>query len=140
MRAAYELGLSGAPEAAPILFRALGEKDPAVGPAVAMALARLNTAGQETVLVEGLGSGDNAVRLNSALALGFGRKTEALDPLLVALANEKDVEVKRGMILALGELGLPGAAPEIRRASEVDPRIAPEAQAALRRLPAAAAP
>ena len=105
-----------------------------------MALARLNTAGQETVLVEGLGSGDDAVRLNSALALGFGRKTEALDPLLVALANEKDVEVKRGMILALGELGLPGAAPEIRRASEVDPRIAPEAQAALRRLPAAAAP
>lgn len=140
MRAAYELGLSGAPEAAPILFRALGDKDPAVGPAVAMALARLNTAGQETVLVEGLGSGDDAVRLNSALALGFGRKTDALDPLLVALANEKDVEVKRGMILALGELGLPGAAPEIRRASEVDPRIAPEAQAALRRLPAAAAP
>ena len=108
--------------------------------ASAMALARLDSPGLEAALVAGLGNGDPAVRMNSALALGFGRKKDALDPLLVALATETDVEVKRGMIRALGELGLPGAAPGLRRASEVDSRVAAEAEAALRRLPAAPAP
>lgn len=140
VRAAYELGLSGAPEAAPILVRALGDRNPAAGSSAAMALARLDFPGLEAALVAGLGNGDPAVRMNSALALGFGRKKDALDPLLVALATETDVEVKRGMIRALGELGLPGAAPGLRRASEVDSSVAAEAEAALRRLPAAPAP
>ena len=140
IRAAYELGLSGSPEAAPILIRALGDRDPAAGSAVAMALARLTHAGQDEALIAGLKSDDPAVRVNSALALGFGRKGEAMDPLLIALAVESDVDVKRGIIRALGELGAAGARPGLRRASEVEPRLAADVEAALRRLPAVSAP
>lgn len=72
------------------------------------------------------------VRMNSDLALWFGWQADAP-------AIEPDLDVKPGMIRALDKPGVPGVAPGLRRAFEIDPRTALEVDFALRRLPATAA-
>jgi HEAT repeat protein len=89
-------------------------------------------------LQERLAAPAAATRGSAALALGFTRQPAALDPLLVALATERDLAVTQRVIQALGELGLPAAGPGLRRAAAEDPRVQADVAAALARLAAPA--
>jgi HEAT repeat protein len=135
MRAVYELGRSGDAAARPLLVAALADSDERVGAAAALAVARLGGPGlveelQQRVLIEASPS----ARGNVALALGFTGQRAAVDPLLVALAQERDYEARRSIVRALGELGEGHAAPGLRRAAAEDARLAGEVERALQRI------
>jgi HEAT repeat protein len=134
LKAVYELGRTGDKQAVPLLIRALSDKDVNVGSAAAMALCKLDRVGQIELLQKKLSSPESAVRGNAALALGFTRNEDSVDLLLVALATEKDLDTKRRMIKALGELGSNAAVPGLKHAADQDPRVKSDVEEVLRTL------
>ena len=133
-KAVYELGLTGDKRAVSLLMPVLSDSDPDVGAAAAMAISRVDPEGQLDALRKNLSADLPALRGNSAIALGFAKKKEDLDPLLVALANEKDVDAKKRIVRGLSELGLAAAIPGIQESAKNDPRIKPDADLAVIRL------
>jgi HEAT repeat protein/predicted Ser/Thr protein kinase len=134
IKAVYELGMTADKGAAPLLMAALDDPDPGVGSAAAMALSQVDPAGQIETLRNGLSAPSPTRRGNAALALGFIKSKESLDPLLVALAGEKDLAAKKRMIGGLSEMGLSTAIPGLEEAARSDPRVRPDVDSALRRI------
>lgn len=101
-----ELGLE---DAVPALAKQVGHEDERVRKAVALALAKIATPNCAEPLRRALRDKSQVVRLQVALGIG-GRKSAALAmPLVVAMSEEKDPEVERELILALGRIGSPDA-------------------------------
>jgi hypothetical protein len=96
-----ELGLE---DAVPALGKQVGHEDERVRKAVALALAKIATPNCAEPLRRALRDKSPVVRMQVALGIG-GRKSGALAmPLVVALDEEKDPEVERELILALGRI------------------------------------
>jgi HEAT repeat protein/PBS lyase HEAT-like repeat-containing protein len=103
---AGELGLE---EAVPALAKQLDHEDERVRKAVALALAKIGSRNAAEPLRRALRDKSAGVRLQAALGVG-GRKASAIGmPLVVALEEEKDTEVQRELVLALGRIGSPDA-------------------------------
>jgi len=101
-----ELGLE---EAVPALTKRLDHEDERVRKAVALSLAKIGTRAVAEPLRRALRDSSAEVRMQAALGVG-GRKANALAmPLVVALEEEKDPEVVRELVLALGRIGSPDA-------------------------------
>jgi len=101
-----ELGLE---DAVPALAKQVGHEDERVRKAVALALAKIATPTCAEPLRRALRDKSPVVRMQVALGIG-GRKSGALAmPLVVALEEEKDPEVERELILALGRIASPDA-------------------------------
>jgi HEAT repeat protein len=98
-----ELGL------VPALTKQLDHADERVRRQVALALAKIGTRSAAEPLRRALKDPSVDVRRQAALGVG-GRKASALAmPLVVALEEEKDPEVVRELIFALGRIGSPDA-------------------------------
>src|SRR5215510_1062372 len=101
-----ELGLEAA---VPALTKQLDHDDERVRRQVALALAKIGTRSAAEPLRRALRDSSADVRRQAALGVG-GRKASALAmPLVVALEEEKDPEVVRELIFALGRIGSPDA-------------------------------
>jgi len=101
-----ELGLEAA---VPQLTKQLDHTDERVRRQVALALAKIGTRSAAEPLRRALRDVSVDVRRQAALGVG-GRKASALAmPLVVALEEEKDPEVVRELIFALGRIGSPDA-------------------------------
>jgi HEAT repeat protein len=101
-----ELGLEAA---VPALTKQLDHTDERVRRQVALALAKIGTRSAAEPLHRALRDPSPDVRRQAALGVG-GRKASALAmPLVVALEEEKDSEVIRELIFALGRIGSPDA-------------------------------
>jgi HEAT repeat protein len=101
-----ELGLEAA---VPALTKQLDHTDERVRRQVALALAKIGTRSAAEPLRRVLRDKSADVRRQAALGVG-GRKASALAmPLVVALEEEKDPEVVRELIFALGRIGSPDA-------------------------------
>jgi HEAT repeat protein len=101
-----ELGLEAA---VPALTKQLDHEDERVRRQVALALAKIGTRSAAEPLRHALRDSSADVRRQAALGVG-GRKASALAmPLVVALEEEKDPEVVRELIFALGRIGSPDA-------------------------------
>ena len=96
-------------DAVPALAKQVGHEDERVRKAVALALAKIATPTCAEPLRRALRDKSAVVRMQVALGIG-GRKSAALAmPLVVALDEEKDLEVERELILALGRIASPDA-------------------------------
>lgn len=97
-----ELGLEAA---VPALTKQLDHPDERVRRQVALALAKIGTRSAAEPLHRALHDAAPDVRRQAALGVG-GRKASALAmPLVVALEEEKEPEVVRELIFALGRIG-----------------------------------
>ncbi|HET7250848.1 MAG TPA: HEAT repeat domain-containing protein [Gemmatimonadales bacterium] len=95
--------------AVPALTKQLEHDDERVRRQVALALAKIGTRSAAEPLRRALRDSSADVRRQAALGVG-GRKASALAmPLVVALDDEKDPEVVRELIFALGRIGSPDA-------------------------------
>lgn len=95
--------------AVPALTKQLDHTDERVRRQVALALAKIGTRSAAEPLRRALRDKSVDVRRQAALGVG-GRKASALAmPLVVALEEEKDPEVVRELIFALGRIGSPDA-------------------------------
>lgn len=101
-----ELGLEGSAVA---LSKQLAHPDERVRGAIALALAKIGTAGAVEPLRRALRDPAAGVRLQVALGVG-GRKAGALAmPIVVSIEQEQDLDVARELMLALGRIGSPDA-------------------------------
>ena len=101
-----ELGLE---DAVPALGKRLDHADERVRKAVGLALAKIGTRSAAEPLRRALRDRSQEVRMQVAVGIG-GRKSSALAmPLVVAMEEEKDEEVVRELLLALGRIGSPDA-------------------------------
>jgi len=134
MRAAYELGRSGDLAALPLLMASMNDADPQAGAAVALAIARIDPSGSLPDLENRLHDPTTSVRAHAALALGYSRQRQALEPLLAAVAAEGHPATRLRMIQALGELGLPEAEPILQRLAADDAALRPFVDSALQQI------
>lgn len=103
------IGEMGLEEAVPALTKKVDHEDLRVRKAVALALAKIGTRSVVEPLRRALRDPSPEVRTQAALGVG-GRRANALAmPLVVALDEEKDLEVSRELILALGRIASPDA-------------------------------
>jgi HEAT repeat protein len=101
-----ELGLE---DAVPALGKHLDHADERVRKAVGLALAKIGTRSAAEPLRRALRDRSQEVRMQVAVGIG-GRKSSALAmPLVVAMEEEKDEEVVRELLFALGRIGSPDA-------------------------------
>lgn len=140
LKAVYELSRGGNEQAFPVLIPALGHEDPDTGAAAALALARIDA---EQAIEEArmlIRKGDSRIRANAARMLGYSGRDEAVDVLLVALAEEQrgagDVAVMEAMVFALGDLGRAEARPGLEAlANSEEPGLRAAVADVLVRLP-----
>jgi HEAT repeat protein len=124
-----ELGLE---EAVPALAKQVSHEDERVRTAVALALAKIATPTCAEPLRRALRDKSPGVRMQVALGIG-GRKSGALAmPLVVALDEEKDTEVERELILALGRIGSPDAVQALIKFAQPSGRLFGRKPTALR--------
>ncbi|HEY6808450.1 MAG TPA: HEAT repeat domain-containing protein [Gemmatimonadales bacterium] len=103
------VGEMGVEEAVPALAKQLDHADERVRKAIALALAKIGSRGAAEPLRRALRDKAQAVRLQAALGVGGKRASALAMPLVVAMEEEKDPEVERELILALGRIGSPDA-------------------------------
>ncbi|HEY7686020.1 MAG TPA: HEAT repeat domain-containing protein [Gemmatimonadales bacterium] len=124
-----ELGLEAA---IPALTKQLDHTDERVRKQVALALAKIGTRGAAEPLRRVLRDKSADVRRQAALGVG-GRKASALAmPLVVALEEEKDPEVVRELIFALGRIGSPDAVQALIKIAQPSGKFFSRKPAALR--------
>lgn len=133
--AAGALGRVRDPHAVRALQEAARDRDAAVRAAAVEALGEQGDRAALTTLLERLRDKDPFVRRQAARALGRLRAPTALAALLECLVREEDMEVKRAIAWALGEIGNPHAAETLRTLSRsTDPYLSATAREALKRL------
>jgi hypothetical protein len=110
-------------EAVPALAQCLGHADERVRKAVALALVKIGTRSTGEPLRRALKDKARDVRMQVALGVG-GRRSSALAmPLVVALEEEQDPEVRRELILALGRIGTPDAVQALTKVAQPSGRL-----------------
>jgi HEAT repeat protein len=99
-----------------------------------IAVKSLEFMGATLPMMEAIENNEPSVRRISVYYMGRNRVSEAVDRLIVALRDD-DLEVRRGAIWALGELGNSRAISEIRQlASMGDDRVVRTVREALQKL------
>lgn len=131
LQAIYELGSQTDTQAIPLLMEAL--KKPELGSAAAQALSRHADDSIYPELLRRL-SQDGTDAVYAGLALGFLKEKNALDPLLTELSTQRDADKARVLVQALGELGQPEAAPQLRQVAIEFPQLQPVVQVALKQI------
>ena len=118
--------------AEPLLFDSLRDLD--VGTAAAFELAART--GDETLhkLIPLLKDPSTTVRANASTCMGLSGLESAVDPLVVALSNERDEETTIYIIRALGELRSPDSRPGLRSIDSRSEQIGVEVKRALQRI------
>ena len=108
----------------PALRAALRDSDVAVRSAAAMALGNARDRRSALALADILARGSIGERRAAALALGFLRDGDSVAPLVRALDNDADADVRALAALALGVTGDPAAAFALRGqlARSLEPR------------------
>ena len=131
-QALRELGDANHPMAEPLLFDSLRDLD--VGTAAAFELAART--GDETLhkLIPLLKDPSTTVRANASTCMGLSGLESAVDPLVVALSNERDEETTIYIIRALGELRSPDSIPGLRSIDSRSEQIGVEVKRALQRI------
>jgi HEAT repeat protein len=104
MHAATALGRIGEARAIPALMPLLQDKVKAVREEIGGALARLGPAAIP-VLVEALTHQEWLMRLHAVESLGKTKSSDAVDPLLRLLFNDRDSSLREDAVRALGEIG-----------------------------------
>lgn len=126
------IGEMGLEEAVPVLSKKIEHDDVRVRKAVALSLAKIGTRSVVEPLRRALRDVSAEVRTQAALGVG-GRRANALAmPLVVALDEEKDVEVSRELILALGRIGSPDAVQALIKLAQTGGRFLGRKPVALR--------
>jgi HEAT repeat protein len=124
-----ELGLESA---IPALTKQLDHTDERVRKQVALALAKIGTRGAAEPLRRVLRDKSADVRRQAALGVG-GRRASALAmPLVVALEDEKDPQVVRELIFALGRIGSSDAVQALTKIAQPSGKFFSRKPAALR--------
>jgi HEAT repeat protein len=124
-----ELGLESA---IPALTKQLDHTDERVRKQVALALAKIGTRGAAEPLRRVLKDRSADVRRQAALGVG-GRRASALAmPLVVALEDEKDPQVVRELIFALGRIGSSDAVQALIKIAQPSGKFFSRKPAALR--------
>jgi len=109
------LGETGGEEAVAHLTTTLANDDARVRKETVLTLARIGGEDPSMLVVGKLGDHDPDVRAAACRAIGVLKVDRALKPLLVLLRTEKDNEVVEQVLLALGQLGDPGAVKAIEK-------------------------
>ena len=126
------VGELGMESAVPALSKQLDHPDERVRKQVALALAKIGTRSAAEPLRRVLRDRSSEVRRQAALGVG-GRKASALAmPLVVALEEEKDPEVVRELVLALGRIGSPDAVQALIKIAQPSGRLFGRKPSALR--------
>lgn len=121
--AAELLGELRAVEAEQRLVWLLKHADARVRRSVAVALAKLQTPGSREALKGALMDESPDVRLAASHGLATDRDRGSVGQVLRALAEEKDPDVQRTLLLALGKMGTPDAIEKLVEIAEADTRI-----------------
>jgi HEAT repeat protein len=118
--------------AVPALTKQLDHPDERVRKQVALALAKIGTRSAAEPLRRVLRDRSSEVRRQAALGVG-GKTASALAmPLVVALEEEKDPEVVRELVLALGRIGSPDAVQALIKIAQPSGRLFGRKPSALR--------
>ena len=104
MHAAKALGRIGDPEAVPVLMPLLQDKVKAVREEVSGALAAIGGVAV-LALIQALQHEEWLVRLHAVEALGKLNSSDAVEPLLQALFNDRDSAIREDVVRALGAIG-----------------------------------
>ncbi len=104
MHAAKGLGRIGDPEAVAALMPLLQDKVKAVREEASIALASLGGVAA-VALIQALQHDEWLVRLHAVEALGKLRSSDAVEPLLRALFNDRDSAIREDVVRALGAIG-----------------------------------
>lgn len=126
---AGELGLE---EAVPALAQQLDHEDERVRKAVALALAKIGSSAAAEPLRRALRDKSPEVRMQAALGVGGKRSSPLAMPLVVAMEEEKDEQVERELILALGRIGSASAVQALIKFAQPGGRLFGRKPAALR--------
>jgi HEAT repeat protein len=126
------VGEMGLEEAVPALARHVEHEDERVRKAVAMALAKIGTGAAAEPLRRALRDKSPAVRLQAVLGVGGRRSSSLAMPLVVAMEEEKDEEVERELIMALGRIGSPDAVQALIKVAQPAGRLFGRKPTALR--------
>ncbi len=121
--AAELLGELRAVEAEQRLIWLLKHSDPRVRRSAAVALAKLQTPGAREALKGALMDESPDVRLAASHGLAADKDRGSVGQILRALAEEKDPDVQRTLLLALGKMGTPDAIEKLVEIAEPDNRI-----------------
>src|SRR2546429_1060685 len=105
------IGELGIEAAVPALARQLEHEDERVRKAVALALAKIGTRTAVEPLRRALHDPSPEVRMQVALGIGGPKTAGRAPPPVVAMDEEKDETVLPELVLALGRIGSPRAAP-----------------------------
>lgn len=109
------LAASGDPDVVQALTVVLAHTDRRVRKEAVMALSQLGGEDAGLLLIAMLNDPEPDVREMAVIGVGGLRVTRALRPLLEMVATETEEEVLAQVLLALGELGDPGAVPAIEK-------------------------
>ena len=104
MHAAKALGRIRDPEAVPVLMPLLQDKVKAVREEVSGALAAIGGVAV-LALIQALQHDEWLVRLHAVEALGKLKSSDAVEPLLQALFNDRDSAIREDVVRALGAIG-----------------------------------
>ncbi|MCC2640209.1 MAG: uncharacterized protein K0S45_622 [Nitrospira sp.] len=104
MHAAKALGRIGEPQAVPVLMPLLQDKVKAVREEASSALAAIGSAAVSPLLLA-LEHEEWLVRLHAVEALGKLKSSDAVDPLLRTLFNDRDSAIREDVVRALGVIG-----------------------------------
>ena len=105
MTAAWAAGSIGSPSSVAVLTSVLAESSPAMREVAAWSIGNCSPEHAPPALIKALGDTDRDVRLSVAWALHSIGDASAADELEAAFHKEKDPEVQRGLIRALGSMG-----------------------------------
>jgi hypothetical protein len=112
------------------LTAALGHPDARVRKEALLALAHVGGESAAQLAASKLSDPDVDVRRAAAMVTGALASVRALKPLLERLDDEKDPDVQETILLALGQIGDPGAVPAIEKRAV--PGLFTRAQSSLR--------
>jgi HEAT repeat protein len=130
--AAELLGELRAVEAEQRLIWLLKHTDPRVRRSAAVALAKLQTSGAREALKGALMDESPDVRLAASHGLAADKDRGSVGQVLRALADEKDPDVQRTLLLALGKMGTPDAIEKLVEIAEPENRLFKKKPTALR--------
>jgi beta-lactamase regulating signal transducer with metallopeptidase domain/HEAT repeat protein len=129
--AVWVAGSMGSPSFVDGLTVLLGDADPAIREVAAWSIANCSPKRAPAALIRLLDDSNRDVRLSTAWALHVIGDASAADELEAAFRREKDPEVQRGLIRALGSMGDSAVPTLTRLVDSPDPEVRAIAIAAL---------
>ena len=121
--AAWVAGSIASPSFVDGLVAALGDADPDTREVAAWSIGSCSPKKAPAALIKALGDSNRDVRLSAAWALHVIGDASAADAIEAAFRREKDAEVQRGLIRALGSMGDRAVPTLTRLVDAADPEV-----------------